>query len=116
MEFKQLADIHCRDRGGARLFGPGSIVYIHPDIKPSDRYPVVTEEMAALYGVKCCVVLRDDGLYKLDCIDDNSLAASAWRLHNGYDYQWADWMLLSEAEYAAATASETDESSFFTML
>ena len=116
MEFKQLADPHCRDREGSRLFATGSTVYIHPDIKASDRHPIVTEEMAALYGVKCFVIHRSDGYYKLDCIDDNSVSASAWRIHNGSDYQWADWMLLSEAEYKAATVSETDESSFFTML
>lgn len=86
-----------KERLGAKLFREGDIVYIHPEIRETEKGDAVTNEMTA-YADALAIIQRkyDNTNYELD-IDDG-------------EFFWDDYMLLSEEEYKNYynTPEETD--------
>ncbi len=96
MTFKELSE--GKERNGARLFSKGDVVYIHPEISVSTRYPSVVWQMTELAGFRCIVRSKEDSVYNLLYDDNDPDKKAAWRKFSGDQYFWTDWMLLGENE------------------
>lgn len=96
MTFKELSE--SKERDGAALFSIGDVVYIHPEISMSMRYPTVTEGMARLGGIRCEIKEADTEAYSLVCADSDLIKQSIWKKYCGSTYMWSDWILIGEKE------------------
>lgn len=80
-----IFDENNKDRLKNELFEKGQTVYIHPELRCTDKGLCVIPEMVEFKGLKTCITEKYFSYYSLE-IDHGR-------------WHWNDYMLLSENEY-----------------